>query len=115
MFGACVAATGLGSWLYHGPQPRGARTIHDLSMLTVLSQVAFLELTGITRRLRPERRALHAAWAALSLGIAAHALGRTSSPWCDPDSPVQLHGLWHLSAALSLAAYSRASFGDTSR
>jgi hypothetical protein len=36
------------------------------------------------------------------------AFGRTSSPLCDPDSPVQLHGAWHVVVALSLAAYGRA-------
>lgn len=115
VFGASVAATGLGSWLYHGPQPRGAKTLHDLSILVVLSQVAYLELMRDKFGLRLERRASNAALATLSLGIAAHALGRTSSPLCDPDSPVQLHGLWHLGAALSLAAYGRASFGDPTR
>lgn len=30
-------------------------------------------------------------------------LGATGGPLCDPDSVVQMHGLWHLGAALAVA------------
>ncbi|MGB7860139.1 MAG: ceramidase domain-containing protein [Acidimicrobiia bacterium] len=35
----------------------------------------------------------------------AYLLGRTGSPLCHPDSPVQLHGLWHLLSAAALGGW----------
>ncbi len=108
VFGATVVATGVGSVLYHGPQPSHAEAVHDLSILAVLSQVAFYEVRYRLRGRPANPKAFRVALASLGIGAAAFALGRTSSPLCDPDSPVQLHGAWHLLAALSLAAYGRA-------
>lgn len=36
---------------------------------------------------------------------AAYFLGRTGSALCDPDSPLQLHGLWHLLSAAAFAMW----------
>jgi hypothetical protein len=33
-------------------------------------------------------------------GLAAWAAGRGGSPLCDPASPFQVHGLWHLLSAM---------------
>lgn len=108
MFGASVVATGIGSVLYHGPQPSYADAVHDLSIVAVLSQIALYEL-HYRRRGRPlEPKSFRVALVSIGIGAAAFALGRTSSPLCDPDSALQLHGAWHLLAALSLAAYGRA-------
>lgn len=38
-------------------------------------------------------------------GAAAHLLGRTGGPWCDPDSRVQPHALWH--GAMATAVWLR--------
>ena len=108
VFGASVVTTGVGSFLYHGPQPPHADAVHDLSILVVLAQVLLYEV-----RYRRSDHPVGPRWpraAVASFGIAAvfFLLGRTSSPLCDPDSPVQLHGVWHLLVALSLAAYGRA-------
>ena len=108
VFGTSVVAAGLGSVLYHGPQPSHAEAVHDLSILAVLSQVAFYEVRYRLRGRPADPKAFRVALASLGVGAAAFALGRTSSPLCDPDSPVQLHGAWHLLAALALAAYGRA-------
>lgn len=35
----------------------------------------------------------------------AYLLGRTGSPLCNPDSPIQLHGLWHLLSAAALGSW----------
>jgi len=56
----------------------------------------------------PEPKSFRLALASLGIAAVLLALGRTSSPLCDPDSPVQLHGAWHLLVALSLTAYARA-------
>jgi hypothetical protein len=65
--------------------------------LTVLVLIAVL---------RTDRSA--GAWAAVSLLAVSGALGRlgaTNWPWCDPDSPLQLHGLWHLGAAAAVTIW----------
>jgi len=31
--------------------------------------------------------------------LASYAGGRTGAPTCDPDSPLQLHGAWHVLSA----------------
>ncbi|MGH2697821.1 MAG: hypothetical protein ACRDJL_01305 [Actinomycetota bacterium] len=114
-FGASVVAAGTGSVLYHGPQPSYAKAVHDLSIVAVLSQVAVYELAHRRRGAVPEPRAYATALASIGLGAAAYALGRTSSPLCDPGSVLQLHGAWHLLAGLSLAAYARARLESPTR
>ena len=155
---AATVTTGVGSFAFHGPQPRGAHQLHDGSMTWLLLQVLQLhyarpeeprtrstylmtcaagvgalcatkagrtnaavggaaaaiaakELGALCRG----RRKVHArgghyarALAALSAGVAALALGRTGSPLCDPDRFVQVHGLWHVAAAIALDGYVRA-------
>jgi len=108
VFGASVVATGIGSVLYHGPQPPYADTAHDLSILFVLSQVVFYEARFRARHRPPEPKPIRVALTSFGIAAVFFALGRTSSSLCDPDSPVQLHGAWHLLVAVSLAAYGRA-------
>ena len=43
--------------------------------------------------------------AALGLGAAAYALGRTGGPLCHPDSLLQPHALWHLLTALAMVVW----------
>jgi len=43
--------------------------------------------------------------AAIALGGVAFFLGRTGSPLCRPESLFQWHALWHVLAAVALAAY----------
>jgi hypothetical protein len=114
VFGASVVATGLGSVLYHGPQPSHANTVHDLSIIAVASQVAYYEVRYRLRGRPAEANSFRVALASFGIGAAAFVLGRTSSPLCDTDSPVQLHGAWHLLVALSLAAYGRARLENRS-
>lgn len=115
LFGATTVATGIGSGLYHGPQPAYAQRLHDLPIIAVLSQVALFEIDRVRRGHLPEPRAYAAALASVSLGAVAYKGGRTSSRLCNPDSVVQLHGVWHLCAAFSLAAYARAYLEAPSR
>ena len=101
------------AWLYHGPQPAYADTVHDVSILVVLAQVILYEVR-YQRGDHPADSRLPLA-AVASFGIAAvfFLLGRTSSPLCDPDSPVQLHGAWHLFVAcLSLLTVAQGSRGQ---
>ena len=42
-------------------------------------------------------------------GAAGWWLGRTASPWCDPDSLLQGHAAWHLLGAAALACWAVAA------
>jgi hypothetical protein len=58
-------------------------------------------------------------WYALMAGVLAVAglanvLGRSEAPLCDPDSVLQLHGLWHIMTAVVLALWAVIAFPATS-
>lgn len=144
-----LVAVGVGSVIFHGPQPTGARVLHDLPiLLTVILMVAhdaallagrtawpWVEfgaasvaaavvtvlapdvanvLTGVLlvvlvtaevmirrRRLRDVDPARQRRIDASIVGVAlvagtAWVTGRTGAPLCDPESELQLHGLWHV-------------------
>jgi hypothetical protein len=117
---ATLALVGLGSVAFHGPQPPGARLMHDLPIVGVLGVLA------ATPALR-HRRGLPAlpGWSrrggALAAGLGAlaglaYVGGRTGAPTCDPDSPVQLHGAWHMLSAAAfvvVGGFLRAPHGDS--
>jgi hypothetical protein len=46
VFGTVLIATGLGSFLYHGPRPATARFLHDLTLLGALWYLVVANLTG---------------------------------------------------------------------
>ena len=48
---------------------------------------------------------------AVAIGAFLNALGRTDAPLCQPDSPVQLHALWHVLTAFVLWLYGSAVLG----
>jgi hypothetical protein len=118
-FGLAVAAAGVGSVDYHGPGSPAARLLHDGGLYAVVGLVAWHELARRARGARagapaaawtPRRRACYrAAWAATAAGAACWWLGRTASPLCDPDSPLQGHAAWHLLGAAALACWAVAA------
>jgi heme A synthase len=108
LFGTAVVSVGVGSVLYHGPQPAAAQFMHDGTIAIVVTGVAALELTRSRRGIQRDRDGYLLALAALLLGAVAFTLGRTNSPLCSPGAVPQLHGLWHVLAALALGAYARA-------
>lgn len=103
-YGALLALVGAGSVAFHGPQPPGARLMHDLP-IPVLIGLALG--TPVVRRRQgrtplpggSRRRGATLAGTAVAAGL-AYAGGRTGAPTCDPDSPLQLHGVWHVLAAV---------------
>jgi hypothetical protein len=110
-FGLAVAAAGVGSVDYHGPGSPAARLLHDGGLYAVVGFVAWQEVARRVGRahLAPDRRvAYRVALAAAAAGAACWWVGRTASPWCDPDSLLQGHAVWHLLAAAALAAWARA-------
>ena len=56
LYGAIVAAVGIGSVLFHGPQPPGSRFLHDLPIAAVLLFIVMFDLAAI--RGWPQRRLL---------------------------------------------------------
>jgi hypothetical protein len=113
-FGLAVAAAGIGSVDYHGPGSPAARLLHDGGLYAVVGFVAVAEVARLAGRgrLAPGRRvAYRAALAAAAAGAACWWLGRTRSPWCDPDSLLQGHAAWHLLGAAALACWATATLG----
>jgi hypothetical protein len=106
-YGGTLALVGAGSIAFHGPQPRGARWMHDLP---IVAMVGLLVAIPARQLLRGDDaapgwsvgRAL--ALAGLSAGaVAAYAAGRTGARTCDPDSRWQWHGAWHVLTAAGFA------------
>jgi hypothetical protein len=102
-YSALLALVGAGSVAFHGPQPRGAKVLHDAPIAALL---ALAVATPVVRRFRG--RAVLPGWSprrgAMLAGVtlaavAAFAGGRTSAPTCCPDCALQLHGVWHVLAA----------------
>lgn len=124
LYGAFMALTGAGSVAYHGPQFAGAQLLHDLPIVGVLGIGVGVP---VLRRLRgdpvvpvapvvpvrPQVRRAPSQRMSLAVGLVAIAGlafvgGRTDSPVCDPDSLVQLHGLWHLCTAAAATVWATA-------
>jgi len=138
--GIALIATGIGSFLFHGPMPTGGEWAHDLTLAWLLLVVAAdgtrwerwsripslvalgllfalvpgvadpvalaLAVLAVGSVLRADRSS--ATWAAVALLIAGAIFGRlgaTTWPFCDPDSMLQLHGLWHLAAATAVTIW----------
>lgn len=136
--GVALAATGVGSFVFHGPMPAWGEWAHDVtlawlivvigglhtrweawsrtpSLLVIAIPVALFPVLGdpiavvatmlvlgsILLR-RPTRTELAPL---VLLGVVAilGRLGATGWPLCDPDSVWQMHGLWHIGAAVAVA------------
>jgi hypothetical protein len=102
-FSALLALVGVGSVAFHGPQPRGAKALHDVP---IAGLIALALATPVVRQARgrtalpgwsPQRAAVLAGVGAAA--VTAFVAGRTSAPTCRPDSLLQPHGLWHVLAA----------------
>jgi len=114
-YAALVGLVGVGSLAYHGPQLTGAELLHDMSIATVLLTGAGVPLDRLLRA-RPvlaegARQYVPIAAGTLAAGLTAYLLGRTSSALCRPESLLQLHGVWHVLMAVSLAAWGAALWG----
>jgi heme A synthase len=165
VFGLLLVAVGIGSVAFHGPQPVGARFLHDfpiaLALLFIVSvdlirlgvlgerkavrmslavaaivalvtagapDIALLlsaPLIGgaviaevmvyrrVDRRQPGSRRVLARRGAmvgVLAVAGVLNLLGRTDGALCDPDSVLQLHGLWHVLTALIFGLWAAVTF-----
>jgi hypothetical protein len=101
---AALAAVGVGSIVYHGPQPGWAVGVHDgsIAALIVVDVILFgaaMVQGRVTAAARVAWRQA-ALWMAVALG--AFVVGRTGGWLCDPPSPLQPHALWHALSAVGL-------------
>lgn len=115
VYSTFMALVGAGSVAFHGPQPPGAKLMHDLPIPALLGVGLG---TPLMRRLRgadpapgwTARRGAALVGTTLA-GVACYAAGRTDAPTCDPESPVQFHGLWHLVSAAAFVVGGDILFG----
>jgi hypothetical protein len=103
--GVALVAVGVGSFVYHGPQPSWAEVAHDWPIVAVGAVYA----AGLARSGRRQWRSAWAVAAAgiFALGLAAYAAGRSGSPLCRPDSLWQYHGAWHVLSAAAAGCAAR--------
>lgn len=108
-YAGLLAATGLGSAVYHGPQTAGAQLMHDLPIALLVGQAIVVPLARVRSGVpvvRPGgRRVVAVAAVAAAIGLAAYTAGRTGGPLCDPDALAQPHAAWHVAAATALGAW----------
>jgi hypothetical protein len=52
VYGACLVGVGLGSVLFHGPQPDGSRVLHDLPILFTVVFIVAYDLSLVSSRVR---------------------------------------------------------------
>ena len=69
VFGSCVIAIGIGSVLFHGPQPAGSRLLHDLPIVVTVLFVLVHDL-DVVCRLDPRRVRRWPTFAAGVAGVA---------------------------------------------
>lgn len=135
--GVALIATGVGSFVFHGPMPAWGEWAHDVALAWLIATIGGLGTRWERWSRLPALVALAALFAALPiaadpvavaltvvvggsilvrrppaaelmpLGLIAvlavlGRLGSTGGPLCDPASTWQLHGLWHLGAAVAV-------------
>jgi len=103
-YAAALIVVGLGLALVRGASDPFAGT---LAAVAVVGEVA-------TGRARERSLARAIGLTAIVLGGVAFYLGRTGSPFCRPESLFQWHALWHVLAAVALAAYAWVAFDRSS-
>lgn len=99
LFGAVTAFVGVGAILFHGTPSVAASAVHDGALVA-----AFLG-SGVLawRRIRVGDLPLTSLIVA-AVGILIWSRSRTGGPWCDPNTLIQGHAIWHVMAAWAVAA-----------
>lgn len=141
--GAGLVATGLGSFVFHGPMPPWGEWAHDVSLAwlialvgglgtrwegwsrlpTLVALALLLALAPITADpvavaltvvvigsllIRDRTRRALAPLALLGVSGILGRLGATGGPLCASASVWQMHGLWHVGAAVAVAWWATA-------
>jgi hypothetical protein len=115
-YGAVLALVGAGSVAFHGPQPPGAKWLHDLPIVALIGIVGATPVVRLARgRVALPGWSVRRGLAVAGLTAAAataYAAGRSGAPTCAPDSLVQWHGLWHLLSAAGFVAAADVLYGS---
>jgi len=133
-----LVATGIGSFLFHGPLAPGGEWIHDVTLAWLIAVVVvraaerpeswapmalmtigviFLAAPSLARPITGAltlvaiiaavrggpRRVTLPPLGLLGASAIVGRMGATDKPWCDPESVLQTHGLWHVGAATAVA------------
>lgn len=109
-YAAALAMTGVGSVAYHGRRPGQTHHLHDGSLQVALGLAVGL-LTHVALNGKARWRNLHVRRLLVLAVLAAGAYGggRTGSPLCHPDSPLQLHSAWHVLSGLAAVVIAQAA------
>jgi hypothetical protein len=97
--GVVLIAVGVGSFVYHGPQPPWAGPAHDWPIIALCAVC----VAGLSRSVRSQWRLWTAAAGIFAVALVVYAAGRSGSPLCRPDSLWQFHGAWHVLTAVAAA------------
>jgi hypothetical protein len=95
-----MVATGLGSFLFHGPMPRVSQLAHDATLWFLVATVA-VTIVADFRSTGAWQHLMGPTALAATVALIGR-LGATGEPLCDPDSIWQPHGLWHVGAATAV-------------
>lgn len=101
-YGAALAAVGIGSFAYHGPQPTWAGWAHDGSIAVAIGLGAGL-LSATPAVWRWQSTSARVLWLTAAAALVAYVAGRTGALTCRPDSALQPHAAWHLLSATAAA------------
>ena len=116
VFAKLLGLMAVGSLAYHGPQGHRSKPLHDWPIPVLLGVIGITPLVRqrggsaplpIWTRARRAPLAVTAAFAGL-----AYLAGRTGSPVCDPDCPMQLHGAWHVLSAAAFVQVADILYGE---
>ena len=86
--GVAMAAVGVSSFAYHGPQPGWAHLAHNASIVVVAIVVLASAIPALIMVWK-----VAAVWTVVAL--ATYWAGRTGSQFCSPEALGQLHAAWH--------------------
>lgn len=114
-YAGLLVMVGVGSVDFHGPRSAAAQVLHDVPIVLLVGQAVAVPVSRLLRR-RPVLRRGSRTPVVLAAGLAvmasaAYAAGRTSAPWCDPESWAQPHAAWHILVACALALWGSALWG----
>ncbi|MBM3663841.1 MAG: hypothetical protein FJW94_13385 [Actinobacteria bacterium] len=111
-FGVVTLLAGLGSIDYHGVQSSVAQWTHDGGAALLIAAAVGVPLWRLV-----QRRAAVPGWSRLRgvallgssvVALAAYWAGRSTALLCNPDSLLQLHGLWHMMIGVLAALWAGA-------
>lgn len=106
VYAVLIALAGIGSVDFHGPQTAASQVLHDAPIAALTIWVVAVPLARVIQRRpilpHPSPKLLFSTAVVAVVAVTAYWLGRTSSPWCNPDSWAQAHALWHLLIAVTL-------------